>query len=165
MDVIRSMTMERDHLELSLGDTLDVKSGIVFTAIAVLGALTGTLLATAGLERELQIAQMFSLAFLAVAAFFAVMALLPRDYLLPDMPEKYRQWVAQLKDHYQGDSVAIESATADGLVKIASERIAANHDINAAKSRYLANAFWVTVAALTIDMVTLAALGVSRLLS
>ena len=45
MDIIGEITMERDHMELSLGDTLDVKAGIVLAAITVLGTLTGTLLA------------------------------------------------------------------------------------------------------------------------
>ena len=163
MDIIGSMTMERDHLELALGDTLDVKAGIVFAAIAVLGTLTGTLLAISSLPKEFQWAQIVSLGCLAIAGFFAVMALLPRDYLLPEMPDKYEQWFGQLREHYQGDSVAAESAAAEGLVKIASERIATNHDINAAKSGYLARAFWFTVAALGIDMLTLAYLGLSKL--
>ena len=36
MDIIGEMTMERDQMELSLGDTLDVKAGIVLAAITVL---------------------------------------------------------------------------------------------------------------------------------
>lgn len=163
MNIISNMTMERDHFEFALGDTLDVKAGIVFAAIAVLGALTGTLLATSGLPKELQWAQMGSLGFLTVAGFFAVMALLPRNYLLPEMPDKYEQWVEQLKTHYQGDSNAADAAASEALVKIASERIVTNHDINAAKSGYLAWAFWFTVTALGIDMLSLAALGLTKL--
>ena len=42
------LTLERDRMEFSLGDTLDVKAGIVLAVITVLGTLSGTLLSTAG---------------------------------------------------------------------------------------------------------------------
>jgi hypothetical protein len=165
VDIIGDMTMDRDHLELSLGDTLDVKAGIVLAAITVLGSLTGSLLASTGLGREWQVVQMFSLAALAIAAFFAVMALVPRDYLLPDTPDKYRKWVSELTELYKDYPGELETQTIEGLTQIASERIQTNHQINATKSWYLAVSFWATIAALGIDMVSLAALGVSKLLS
>jgi hypothetical protein len=43
-NIFDTMTMERDHLELSLGDTLDVKGGILLAVITILGTLTGALL-------------------------------------------------------------------------------------------------------------------------
>jgi hypothetical protein len=166
MDIIGDMTMERDHMELSLGDTLDVKAGIVLAAITVLGSLTGTLLgSTPPIPKEAQIAQMFSLGFIAVGALFSVMAMVPREYLLPDTPEKYRKWIEDLKEYYKDNPAELESKTVEGLTQVATQRITTNHEINSAKSGYLVVSFWVTIAALTIDMVSLAAIALLKLLS
>jgi hypothetical protein len=164
-NILRDMTMERDHFELTLGDTLDVKAVIVLALITVLGTLTGSLLASGTIGKELQTIQMLSLTLLALGAFFAVMTMVPRDYLLPDMPDKYTAWLDELKEYYKDNPGDLDSKAAEGLAQVAAERIAANHDLNSSKSRYLVISFWLTIAALTLNMLTLAALGVSKLLS
>jgi hypothetical protein len=164
-NVIRDMTVERDHFELTLGDTLDVKAGIVLAVVTVLGTLTGSLLASETIGRELQTVQMLSLVFLALGAFFAVMTMVPRDYLLPDMPDKYTTWFNDLREYYKDNPEELDTKAAEGLAQVAAERIATNHDINSSKSRYLVISFWVTIAALTLNVLTLAALCVSKLLS
>ena len=93
------------------------------------------------------------------------MALVPRDYLLPDTPDKYRKWLEDLKEYYKNNPEQLESKTIEGITEVATERIATNHGINSAKSQYLTVSFWMTITALTIDIVTLAALGLLKLLS
>lgn len=162
---VQEVVKERDRQELSLGDTLDVKTGILFAAITVLGALTAALLGTSGLGRPFQTAQVISLGLLAAGALFAVSAIWPRDYLLPDFPEAYLAWLHQLEDFYQGDPERAESEFEVGMTNKANERIHRNYKINSEKSRWLIRAFWPTFLALLIDIGTLASLGAVKLLS
>jgi hypothetical protein len=163
VDILYDMTMERDQLELSLGDTLDVKAGILLAITTILGTLTGALLASSSLGKWSQIAQMVSLGFLLLGCVFAVVTLLPRDYLLPNLPKKYREWFGQLQQYYKDTPDEVESQVANGMTQVANERIERNHKINSDKSRYLGCAFWPTLLALAIDIGTLAVLGISKI--
>ena len=164
-NIFDTMTMERDHLELSLGDTLDVKGGILLAVITILGALTGALLTSPNLGRYSHIGQLISLALLVLGCIFAIIVMLPREYLLPDLPGKYKQWIDELKEFYKDDPNRLESETTNGMTRVANERIEINHKINAEKSYYLNLSFWPTLLALAIDISTLAVLGMSRILS
>ena len=122
-------------------------------------------MASSAIGRELQLVQMLSLACLAIAALFSVIAMVPRDYLLPDTPDKYKKWVEELREYYKDNPDAVESQTREALTQVATERITKNHDINSAKSRYLEISFWLTIAALAVDITSLAAIGLLKLLS
>lgn len=164
-NIYDTMTAERDQLELSLGDTLDVKAGILLAVITILGTLTGALLTSSSLGKSSQIAQVVSLSLLVLGCTFAIVAMLPRDYLLPDLPGKYKKWIDDVKQFYKDDPEEAESQTANGMAQVANERIETNHKINSNKSRYLSLSFWPTLLALAIDIGTLAVLGVSKILS
>lgn len=163
--VVQEAAFERDRLEFSLGDTLDVKSGILLAAITVLGTLTGGLLAISDLAKPLQTAQMISLGLLAIGACFTVWSIWPRSYLMPDMPEVYAGWMRELKEYYKDDAERAESEFEIGLTAKANERVERNHGINAMKSRWLFRAFVPTLIALLIDLGTLGYLGALKLLS
>jgi hypothetical protein len=163
--IVQETTLDRDRMELSLGDTLDVKTGILLAAITVLGALTSTLLGSSTIGKPLETAQIVSLGLLATGAFFAVWAIWPRNYLLPDLPDAYAKWMHDLTRHYEHNLEQAESEFESGIMKQANERIHRNHRINASKSRWLFRAFWPTLLALLIDLGTLASLGAIKLLS
>jgi hypothetical protein len=167
-DMLNEMTMERDHAELTLGDALDVKGGIVLAVITVLGTLTGALLASnslSNLGKTFQIGQLVSLAFLAASCLFAVFTVIPRDYFFPDLPDSYGKWIAELKEFYRESPAEVENQTAVGIARAATERIEENRKTNLTKSGYLATSFVLMLCALTIDLITLFAIGVSKILS
>ena len=161
---LTEMTAERDHLELSLGDTLDVKAGILLAVITILGSLTAALITTPNLSKGLSIAQMASLGLLVVGCVFAILALFPRNYLLPNLPSKYAEWAEKLQQYYERPEEAEAQATQD-LTRVANQRIERNHKLNSAKSRYLHLSFWPTLLALAIDIGTLGYLGALKILS
>lgn len=163
--IIQAATIDRDRMELSLGDTLDVKTGILLAAIAVLGALTSGLLANGSLSKSEEFAQIVSLGMLGVGAFFSVWAIWPRDYLLPELPDAYSKWMSELKRHYQNNPEKADSEFETGIVSKANERIHRNHKINCVKSRWLYRAFVPTFLALLIDLGTLVLMGTIRFLS
>ncbi len=163
--MVQEATTDRDRMELSLGDTLDVKTGILLAAIAVLGALTSGLLTNGSLGKGVQTAQIVSLGMLSVGAFFAVWAIWPRDYLLPELPDAYAKWLLDLRNHYGNAQDQAESAFEIGMISKANERIHRNHRINRIKSRWLFRAFVPTFIALLIDLGTLASIEAVKFLS
>ena len=122
-DIVNEMTMERDHLEFSLGDTLDVKAGILLAVLTILGTLTGTLLTSSSLGKPSQWAQMISLTLLVFGCIFAVLTLVPRNYLLPELPDKYQKWAADIQQYYKDNPSEAESQTTNGITQITTERI------------------------------------------
>jgi hypothetical protein len=159
------LTVERDQQELSLGDTLDVKAGILLALIAVLGTITSTLLADSHLAKWIQVAQVVSLVAAAIGAFCAFWVLVPRDYLLEGLPILHKPWIESVLTR---DNIALDQAELelfDGLTTLAEARIAENHNLNVKKSRWLAVAFWPAMVALLIDIISLGAVAVSKFLS
>src|SRR4051812_14926268 len=96
-DILRDMTLERDRMELALGDTLDVKAGLLLAVIAVLGTLSGIFLSSNNLGNRWQLAQFVSILFLSVSCGLAVLTVIPRTYQLPEVPRKYREWADKVE--------------------------------------------------------------------
>lgn len=164
-DIFHDMVLDRDRFELSLGDTLDVKAGIVLAVITLLGTLTAALLASTSLGKCIQAAQLASLFLLVLGSLFAVWTLVPRGYFLPNLPDEYAKWFQRLEQHYKDNPAEADLQVAKEISNLAMERIKKNHDINRKKSRYLVLSFWPTLLALIVDIVTLITLMISRLSS
>lgn len=164
-NIFDDMTLARDHEEITLGDALDVKAGILLAVIAVLASLSGILFAIPHmLSSKGEIAQLISILCLGLACIFAVLTVIPRKYLLADIPRKYQEWGDAIRQHYPSDAER-EAAIAAGIVQQAAKRIENNQKINKQKSGLLALSFWPALLALTIDVVTLLLLALLRVLS
>ncbi len=164
-NIFQEMTLERDHQELSLGDAIDVKAGILLAVIAVLATLSGILFAIPKLlSEEGEVVQLASIMCLAVACVFAVLTVLPRDYFIAELPRKYEAWGDTLRQYYGSDAER-QAAIASGIVEQASKRIEKNQKINLKKSQLLSRSFWPVLIALAIDVCTLFVLGLVRVLS
>ena len=157
--------MDRDQQELSLGDTLDVKAGVLLALIAVLATISGALLADPHLERYYGIAQMVSLCVAAVGAFCAVWALIPRSYFLPGSPAKYKKYLEGMELAYSDNPSEGEQRAMAEIAEMAAQRIEVNHAINATKSRWLSYAFYPALVALVIDLGTLVSVAIAKSLS
>jgi hypothetical protein len=156
--------MERDRQELALGDTLDVKSGILLALIAVLATVSGTLLADPHLGQLYGVAQIASLCIAATGAFCAVWSLFPRDYSLPGAPEAYRRFFEGVGLAFPDDPDGGEHYAIEGIASLAAQRIEVNHALNATKSKWLNFAFFPAIIALTINLITLVCLAASKTL-
>jgi hypothetical protein len=163
--ILHDITMERDQQELSLGDTLDVKAGILLALIAVLATISGTLLSDSHLERFYGVGQMVSLCVIAVGAFFAVWTLIPRNYWLPGSPITYEKYLEEMELAFSDNPGEGERQATVGITKMAAERVQKNHEHNADKSRWLTCAFVPVLIALTIDLATLVCLAAAKILS
>ena len=163
-EIIQEMTADRDKLEMSLGDILDVKAGVLLALIAVVATLTAGLLAYSGIGKISQWCELLSLVTLVVAGVFSCLTLFPRDYVLPDLPEAYNKWQEELRKYYS-DPVDVNTEMIKGFESTAFQRINYNHENNKAKSRFLFTSFAFTLVALASNVVTLAILGASKVLS
>ncbi len=163
-DIFKEMTLERDRQELSLSDTLDVKASILLAVIAVLGTLSGILLTIPKLGQPMELAQLFAILCLALACLFAVLTVLPRNYLLADKPSSYEEWGDKLREFYPVEADR-DAAIVSGVVREAAKRIAQNHSFNKQKSNLLALSFWPALVALAINIVTLTILELLKVLS
>jgi hypothetical protein len=155
-------------MEFSLGDTLDVKAGIVLAVITVLGTLSGTLLNAASIPRWEQLVQLASIGSLAFAVFCAVSAVIPRKYMMSATPQALQSWQTSLEKYYAenpDNSVQVDSVVAENLTTLAAERIEANHAINSRKSRWIEVSCWPVLLALVFDIGTLAVVGLLKTLS
>lgn len=151
------LTLERDRVEFSLGDTLDVKADIIIAIITILGTLAGTLLSAADIPKWEQIAQLVSIGFLAVSCFCAVLAVIPRQYLMAATPQDLQSWQTSLRKYYAENpdlSAQIDSVVDENMITLAAARIETNHAINSGKSRWLEISIWPLLAALVIDIGT-----------
>ena len=75
---LRELVADRDRLELSLGDALDVKGSIVLVVITFLATLSGSLLESPGLGRYGRLGQLISIVALAVGGVLAVVSVAPQ---------------------------------------------------------------------------------------
>jgi hypothetical protein len=165
METLQEMTLERDRQELSLGDALDVKAGILLAVIAVLASLSGILFAIPNLLSGMgEIAQLVSILCLVLACIFAVLTVIPRNYALADTPSKFVEWAESLRDYYPTDTDR-EIVVQAGIAQKAAERIESNHKVNNLKSKLLALSFWPALVALVIDFSTLVIIGTFKVLS
>lgn|ERR1039458_6381761 len=161
------LTLERDRMEFSLGDTLDVKAGIVLAIITILGTLSGTLLSVTSIPRWEQVAQLTSVGILALGCFFAVAAVLPRKYILSATPQDLQSWQTALRKYYidnPDNSVEVDSVVDQNITMLAAARIETNHAINSAKSCWIERSIWPVVVALVINVGTLAMIGLLKAL-
>jgi hypothetical protein len=162
------LSLERDRLEFSLGDTLDVKAGIVLAVITVLGTLSGTILNTASIPKWEQLVQLTSIGFLAVACFCAVSAVIPRKYIMSPTPQDLQSWQGSLRKHYAENpdtSVQVDCLVEENIIALAAARIETNHAINSKKSHWIEIAIWPVLVSLVLDIGTLATVGLFKVLS
>jgi hypothetical protein len=151
---ISEYAFQRDQQEFNLGDTLDIKTGLILAALTFLAIQSGELLRP-GITTYVAILQTISITALALGGAFVVFELKPRDYYREEPPSVYISWADELKSKGLDES-AIPQKIADRRLTLANERVTANLALNIKKSRAMINAFWFTVAAFGLNLLTLA---------
>lgn len=147
---------ERDRHEFSLGDTIDMKTGLLMAALTFLAIQSGTLLDGGGLPIVQSVLQALSIVAIILGGVFSAIELWPRDYMREATPEQYEEWIAKLEEYRR--AYPQEEAVEFSAVRLSSakERVSKNGAINHAKSTYMFRAFYCTTAAFILNLATLA---------
>lgn len=159
LNEMESVICERDRQEFALGDTLDIKTGLVVAVLTFLAIQSGEL-AHGNLSAYQRLAQAASVAFLVAGAILATIELYPRAYGREASPDKYQSWIEEtekLQQQYPND---IQPVTVDGLrsarLQAALQNIAANLAINKKKSKLMYWSFYCMMLAFAMNIITLA---------
>lgn len=156
---MESLASERDRQEFALGDTLDIKTGLILAALTFLAIQSGDLI-HGGLSQGGKIAQTISVAAMIIGGVFVTFELWPIDYYREAPPSKYQAWIAEVEKLGQEYPGEIEPVTLDRLrsarLDSALQSVATNAAINKRKSDLLLRAFLFTMAAFSMNLATLA---------
>jgi hypothetical protein len=178
MRAVESSAFERDQQEFALGDTLDIKTGLILAALTFLAILTGDLLKSTDISHTQVwatltgtgainsafvqwVALFVSVLSLIVGGILSVLVLKPRDYDREPPPSKYMDWIKET-EKYREDypDAALEPVTAEKLIAKRVENAIANIQTNLAvnerKSKLMFVAFTCTAIAFGANILTLA---------
>jgi hypothetical protein len=157
MDGLEQAYLERlqdnDHSAFGLGDTIDAKAGLALIVVVFLADQTAAFLMSSQLTQHGHVAQWIASMALALAGGCCIAAMWPRDYASEDAMG-WDGWIKKLRDNHPGDDAAVARAFFDGRVKLIKERITENRRICKAKGRLVHAAFWLSAAALALNLAT-----------
>lgn len=178
MREVESIAFERDQQEFALGDTLDIKTGLMLTGLTFLAILTSDLMKSTGvshvevwavLSRHLPLtvtffqwtAQFISVLAIIVGGVYSVFVLFPRDYYREPVPSKYVNWVDETEKYREAHpDEDVEPVTAKKLVAKRLENaignVQTNLELNKRKSGYMFVAFICMAISFGANILTLA---------
>jgi hypothetical protein len=153
----------QDDLEFELGDTLDVKTSIALVLITFLATQSADFLRhSPPLSSFWHVLQVVSVVLLVAAGVLAIVELKPRRYKARTGPAEFLAWVEELREHYKGEP-DLESRVVDEINRREVEKITSrfnrNRAINAMKSNLIEWCFRFTLAAVLLNLATLARLA------
>jgi hypothetical protein len=156
-DAMESLVYERDRQEFALGDTLDIKTGLILASLTFLAIQSGDLI-KAGMSLAQAVAQSISVLAMVVGGVLCVAELWPRDYGREPAPEKYQKWISDLEAYSQAypdtDPITAETLIA-ARVSAAIENAKTNLAINQRKSTLMLWAFGCVAVAFATNISTL----------
>jgi hypothetical protein len=158
LNAMEVLTYERDRQEFALGDTLDIKTGLILAALTFLAIWSSDLIHD-GLGFYQKLAQYISVVSLIIGGAFAAAELYPRDYDREATPSKYQAWIADADEKHKqhpddADSVNAEAFTSARLAS-ALQSVQTNLAINRTKSRLMICAFFCTMMAFAVNVLIL----------
>lgn len=178
MRAVESAAFERDQQEFALGDTLDIKTGLILAGLTFLAILSSDLMKSTGISHVeawavLRGSATVNIAFIQWAAQFAsvlaiivggiysVLVLFPRDYDREPAPSKYLSWISDTEKYRETyPEEGAEPVTAERLlakrVENAVANIQTNLTLNKRKSQLMFVAFTCMSASFAANILTLA---------
>jgi hypothetical protein len=155
LNELSAYVFERDRHEFSLGDTLDIKTGLLLASLAFLAVQSSGLMAPT-LPLGSFVLQILSVLSMALGGVCCAAELWPRDYLREAMPDKYEAWISSLDEYRSHHPNADTTTLSSTRFLAAKERIQNNAAINNRKSIFMFIAFYCVVAAFAANLGTLA---------
>lgn len=153
MNAIEPLAYERDRQEFALGDTLDIKTGLILAALTFLAIQSGDLI-HAGLPPCQQILQYISVAALILGGVLATLELWPIDYDREATPDIYLNW---LEAESKGKSgMDVPSILTQERLEWTLKRINTNLAANKRKSRFMRWSFLFVVLSFAANVSTIA---------
>jgi hypothetical protein len=178
MRAIESVAFERDQQEFALGDTLDIKTGLILTGLTFLAILTSDLMKSTGISHievwsVLRGSAAINIAFLEwIALFVSVLAIViggiysvrvlaPCDYDREPAPSKYLNWINDTEKYREAyPEAGAAPVTAENLIAKRVENAVANVQTNLAlnerKSSLMFIAFNCMAVSFAVNVLTLA---------
>lgn len=152
----------QNDIEFALGDTLDIKTSIALVVIIFLATQSSGFLASQ-MPRHWHNVQVLSVVCLIVAGLLAVWELIPRTYKVGLSPAEYAGWLDRVKTFYSTQAVPNpENQSAEFIRRKAIEqmgtRFSENSALNKKKSLAVEWSFYFAMAALVLNLLTLAGL-------
>jgi hypothetical protein len=155
LNAIEPLAYERDRQEFALGDTLDIKTGLILAALTFLAIQSGELIHS-GLPLSQQILQYISVGALILGGVLATLELWPIDYDREAPPDKYLDWLeAETQNQGISGSEAVASLLTKGRLTRTLERINTNFTANKRKSRFMRASFLFVVLSFAANVTTL----------
>jgi hypothetical protein len=183
MREVESVAFERDRQEFALGDTLDIKTGLILAALTFLAIQSGDLIkecitfaqwktqiavllaghlipATAVLGVVLWTIQIVSILALIVGGVLSVAVLKPRYYDREASPKKYHDWIIGIEEyreaypHTDTKPVTVQTLAAHRL-ECAINSVQANLATNKRKSDLMEWAFGCVAVSFAANIITL----------
>jgi hypothetical protein len=158
---ISEYAFQRDQQEFNLGDTLDIKTGLILAALTFLAIQSGELIKpwpsvhqTFAQAITIVCLQAISVVCLILAGGFSVYELMPREYDRDPTPEEYVTWIEQKKEAGHQE-LELPNIVAELRLKLVNQRIATNLAINMKKTKAMNRAFWLMVFAFGFNIITL----------
>ena len=134
---LSELTISRDRIEFSIGDTYDIKASIVLVIATFLASLCGSILSIEGLAIPIRWLQLFVITSLVVSVVYCFRVLWLQDYRLEANPKKIQEW---LEPKVISGELDVEKALRLQLAA-AQNRITVNRQFNQKKSDRLEKAF------------------------
>jgi hypothetical protein len=156
--LLKEHTLERDRVELSTGDVLDVKAGLLLIMLIFLAQQIGTVF-QGSLSTSQRLLEAVSITGLVIGGLLAIVQLLPKKYSVLSSPSKYEKWLYELRKHYAADT----NPEAEVLVLAerteisqAIERVQKNEALNKGKVRLIKICFFCVMASFAANIATIA---------
>jgi hypothetical protein len=155
LDVMEPLVYERERQEFALGDTLDIKTGLILAALTFLAIQSGELIHS-GLSLSQHVAQYVSVAALIIGGCFAAIELYPIDYDREATPDKYFNWLETVRDTLAGKAEAnFAEQVAEARIKRAMKRVNNNLAANKRKSKWMIASFFCALLSFAANILTL----------
>ena len=152
LNAMEPLIYERDRQEFSLGDALDMKTGLILAVLTFLALQSGELIHS-GLPLFQRIVQYISIGSLVLGGILAALELRPANYDREATPEKYLDWLE--KQEVAGNPELIARTLANGRLTRAMERVRSNLAVNKRKSQFMTASFIFALMSFVANIVTL----------
>lgn len=155
LNAVEPLVYERDKEEFALGDTLDIKTGLILAALTFLAIQSGDLI-HGGLPLGQRILQYVSVVALIVGGILSAFELWPVDYDREATPDAYANWLETEKRNQGISGQAVVALLTEGRFSRAMERIGTNSRANKRKSKFMRASFLFVILSFGANILTLA---------
>ena len=154
LQAMEPVIYERDRQEFSLGDTLDIKTGMILAALTFLAIQSGELIHS-GLPITQKAIQYVSIASLIIGGVFATLELWPCQYDREASPNKYLRWLEEESEKLKRDPQTVAALLSNCRLERALERVSNNLVVSTKKSNFMMASFVCALASFAANVATL----------